>query len=94
MDSRQVNASNGMIHYRGESVAIFTALGHWNVGLSPRPDGLVEVWFAKLLIGHLDPKTSSFSAITPPTPLPTATRQASFWPSPLRSEAQKDASLT
>ena len=33
MDSRQVNASNGMIHYRGEAVAISTALGHWNVGL-------------------------------------------------------------
>ena len=37
----------------------------WSVGLSPREDGLVEVWFSKLLLGHLDPTTASFQAARP-----------------------------
>jgi putative transposase len=55
----------GTIRYEGEFIAISVALQGWSVGLSPRPDGLIEVWFAELLVGHLDPKTSSFSAVRP-----------------------------
>jgi transposase InsO family protein len=55
----------GTIRYEGEFIAISVALRGWSVGLSPRPDGLIEVWFAELLVGHLDPKTSSFSAVRP-----------------------------
>ncbi len=55
----------GTIRYEGEFIAISIALRGWSVGLSPRPDGLIEVWFAELLVGHLDPKTSSFSAVRP-----------------------------
>lgn len=53
----------GTIRYEGEFIAISVALRGWSVGLSPRADGLIEVWFAELLVGHLDPKTSSFSAV-------------------------------
>jgi len=94
METRRVPKS-GNIGYMGAYIQISTALVGWNVGLNPREDGLVEVWFAKLLIGHIDPSTASFKAITPPkkTP-PSRGGAASFWPSPLRSEDQKDAQLT
>jgi transposase InsO family protein len=63
MESRSVQAM-GTIRYQGEHVAISRALGGWNVGLAPQHNGLqVEVWFAKLLIGHIDPQTSSFLPI-------------------------------
>lgn len=64
MSARRVH-SRGWISYEGEMIGVSTALGGWSVGLSPRPDGLVEVWFANLLVGHVDPKTSSFSAVRP-----------------------------
>ncbi|MDB6056447.1 MAG: hypothetical protein JWO95_291, partial [Verrucomicrobiales bacterium] len=35
-------------------------LDGWSVGLKPRPDGLIEIWFSKLLLGHLDPHTFGF----------------------------------
>lgn len=63
MDSRKVKPSNGQIVYRGEALTVSTALGGWEVGLAPRVDGLVEVWFGNLLIGHVDPRTSSFAAV-------------------------------
>lgn len=91
MATRQVNASNGMISYGGDSIVISAALGGWNVGLCPRHDGCVEVWFSKLLIGHLDTKTASFTPILPPTRQHRRADTASFWPSPLRSEDPKDA---
>lgn len=64
MDVRRVQKT-GKIRYEGEFIAISVALRGWSVGLSPRPDGLIEVWFAELLVGHLDPKTSGFSAVRP-----------------------------
>jgi len=91
METRRVNPKTGVIGYRGDYIGISTALGNWNVGLSPRKDGLVEVWFGKLLLGHIDPKTASFQPIKVPIRQPTSSPQASFWPSTLRSEAQKDA---
>lgn len=64
MAARRVQKT-GTIRYEGEIIGISVALQGWSVGLSPRPDGLIEVWFAELLAGHLDPKTSSFSAVRP-----------------------------
>jgi putative transposase len=64
MTTRRVQKT-GTIRYEGEFIAISVALRGWSVGLSPRPDGLIEVWFAELLVGHLEPKTSSFSAVRP-----------------------------
>ena len=43
-----------------------TTLAGWSVGLNPLPEGLIEVWFAELMIGHIDPETSSFHAVRPP----------------------------
>ena len=94
METRRV-PSNGMIGYMGNYIRISTTLGGWDVGLLPLREGLVEVWFAKLLIGHIDPSTASFKAMRPPPKShPSRRGAASFWPSPLRSEGQKDAPLT
>ena len=64
MEVRRVQKT-GTIRYEGDVIGISVALRGWSVGLSPRADGLIEVWFAELLVGHLDPKTSSFSAVRP-----------------------------
>ena len=64
MATRKVRR-NGWIGFDGERIGLSTALGGCSVGLSPRPEGLTEVWFAELLVGHLAPETSSFSAIRP-----------------------------
>jgi transposase InsO family protein len=60
MQTRKVNRTTGTIWYGHEEIRISVALGGWSVGLSPRADGLTEVWFSKLLLGHLDPQTASF----------------------------------
>ena len=69
-------------------------LRHWNVGLSPCENGKVDVWFAKLLVGHIDPKAAAFQPTLPLKRSPFLASAAPFWPSPLRSAGQKDASLT
>jgi len=65
MTSRRVNKGTGQVRYAGQLYSISTVVGGWSVGLSPRPDGKVEVWFSKLLLGLLDPPTSSFTAARP-----------------------------
>ena len=62
METRRVKHKSGEICYRNEKILISAALGGWSVGLSAREDSLVEVWFSKLLLGHLDPTTASFQA--------------------------------
>jgi transposase InsO family protein len=62
METRRVNRQNGQIVYGQEQIQISTAVGGWSVGLSAREDGLREVWFSRLLLGHLDPTTASFKA--------------------------------
>ena len=62
METRRVNRTTGAIWYRHEEIDISTTLGGWSVGLSPREDDLIEVWFSKLLLGHLDSTTASFQA--------------------------------
>lgn len=93
METRTVTCV-GKIGYVGEQIAISNALRKWNVGLSPGDDGIVEVWFAKLLVGHIDPQTAAFRPTIRPKITPSRTAGASFWPSALRSEGQKDAPLT
>ena len=62
MQTRKVTHNTGEICYRKAGILISAALGGWSVGLSARTDGLLEVWFCKLLVGHLDPTTASFQA--------------------------------
>ena len=94
METRRVHPRLGWISYKADRIHISAALGNWNVGLRPRADGAVEVWFAKLLMGHIDPKTASFRPTIAPSKAHSPNGAASFWPSPLRSEGQKEASLT
>jgi len=62
METRKVRATSGVIGYRKERIMITSAIGGWSVGLSPQANGLVEVWFSKMLLGHIDPETASFKA--------------------------------
>ena len=65
METRKVHSVCGTIGFQSELIRLSTALGGWNVGLAEQSDGLVEVWFASLLLGHIDPATSSFRASVP-----------------------------
>ena len=64
MATRRVHEQHGCICHGNERIAISSALGGWSVGLCPCPDqDLQEVWFSRLLVGHLDEKTASFRPI-------------------------------
>ena len=65
METRKVTPQSGTIRFRSERIMLSTALAGWNVGLAEQQDGHVEVWFASLLLGRIDPKTSSFRASVP-----------------------------
>ena len=65
METRKVHSVCGTIGFQSELIRLSSSLGGWNVGLAEQADGLVEVWFASLLLGHIDPKTSSFRASIP-----------------------------
>jgi transposase InsO family protein len=62
METRKVREKTGEIGYRRERIMITSAIGGWTVGLSPQENGLVEVWFSKLLLGFIDPGSASFKA--------------------------------
>jgi transposase InsO family protein len=59
MDSRRVN-SVGLMRYEGGIYMISTTLGGWDVGLKPLENSSVEVYFCRLLLGHIRPQTASF----------------------------------
>jgi len=65
METRKVHPKDGTIGYRSEKIRLSAALAGWNVGLAEQPDGQVEVWFASLLLGRIDSKTSSFQPSIP-----------------------------
>ncbi len=56
-------ARDGTIKYEGVKYPISIAIRGWHVGLCPRHDDGVEVWFSKVLLGHLEPSSESFSAV-------------------------------
>jgi len=53
MTTRKVQEATGQIGYCQEKIMITTAIGGWTVGLSPQANGLVEVWFSRMLLGRL-----------------------------------------
>jgi putative transposase len=55
--------NRGAVQYQGEHYSISSALVGWSVGLSARADAAVEVWFAKLLVGHIHPETVAFTPV-------------------------------
>lgn len=71
--SRRVHRA-GKIKYEGEQIYLSTALGGWDVGLKSRGDGAVEVYFARLLLGWIEPGSGAFmpalSAVDEPTATP------------------------
>jgi putative transposase len=63
--TRKVAVGTGVIRYYQEPIFITTAISGWSVGLKPRSDGMVEVWFSTLLLGLIDLATFSFQAARP-----------------------------
>lgn len=59
MATRNVKAS-GQISWQGQELFITTSLAGWSVGLKITAQELIEVWFARLLLGWIDPTTASF----------------------------------
>jgi hypothetical protein len=54
----------GFIRYRGEVIFVSESLGGWDVGLRPRKDLNYDLYFARLLLGRLEPETAAFIPIT------------------------------
>ena len=59
---RRVNDS-GCIRWKEHSIFISQSLSAWNIGLKSTQNQGIELWFAQLLLGHLDPTTLSFERI-------------------------------
>jgi hypothetical protein len=59
MATRNVNGS-GQISWQAQQLFITTSLAGWSVGLKSTALELIEVWFARLLLGWIDPTTASF----------------------------------
>lgn len=94
METRRVHKRTGAIKYQGERIPISTALRGWSVGLIPQKDlEEIEVWFARLLVGHLDPKTSSFAPVTN-TPGQGATGSPADFATLRRPESRKPTKFT
>jgi putative transposase len=63
MATRRVK-KNGELLYEGQRIFISHALGGWDVGLSHRTDGNLEVYFSQLLLGVLEPESAAFLPVT------------------------------
>jgi putative transposase len=59
MIARRVN-QNGKINWANHQLFVSSSLAGWSVGLKPVEQGQLEVWFARLLLGWIEPKTASF----------------------------------
>jgi hypothetical protein len=59
---RRVNDS-GSIRWKDHSLFISQSLSGWNLGLKSTQNQKIQLWFAQLLLGHLDPATLSFERI-------------------------------
>ena len=59
MARRNVKAT-GYICWQGREFFITRSLAGWSVGLKISTQELIEVWFARLLLGWIDPTTVSF----------------------------------
>jgi putative transposase len=61
--SRRVNP-RGVVCFEGEHIFLSTALAGWDVGLKPRNDNSLDVYFSRLLLGRLEPQTAAFIPVT------------------------------
>jgi hypothetical protein len=62
MATRRVNQS-GLFRWKDQSLFLSQSLTGWNVGLKSTENGKIEVWFAQLLLGHIDPRSATFERI-------------------------------
>jgi transposase InsO family protein len=62
MTARRVN-HNGYIRWKDHSLFVSQSLRGWNVGFKSTQYQKIELWFAQLLLGHLDAATISFERI-------------------------------
>jgi putative transposase len=63
MSTRSVHRT-GYIAYEGQRIFLSSALGGWDVGLKTANPATLEVYFAQLLLGQLEPQTAAFFPIT------------------------------
>lgn len=65
LETRKVNHRLGTIVYRKQRIPITSSIGGWTVGLGGYEQTRQEVWFANLLLGHLDTETFAFIPTEP-----------------------------
>jgi transposase InsO family protein len=51
---------NGKLSWKNQKVFLTGSLAGWEVGLQRTEKGQLEIWFGRLLLGHLDPQEVSF----------------------------------
>ena len=59
MASRRVRSS-GKISWNNQPLSISRSLAGWDVGLKHTAEGQIEVWFARLLLGWIEPDVPNF----------------------------------
>jgi hypothetical protein len=70
MSTRKVNVT-GKIKHEGDSVFVSQALAGWDVGLSAREDGDMDLYFSRLLLGRLERETGAFVPATTSKGIPS-----------------------
>ena len=53
MATRRVS-QNGLIRWKDQRLFLSQSLTGWDVGLKSTENGPIEVWFAQLLLGHIN----------------------------------------
>ena len=51
---------NGKLSWKDQRVFLTSSLAGWQVGLQRTEKGQLEIWFGRLLLGHLDPQELDF----------------------------------
>ena len=51
---------NGKFSWKDQRVFLTSSLAGWQVGLQGTEKGQLEIWFGRLLLGHLDPQELDF----------------------------------
>jgi hypothetical protein len=59
MAARQVD-KNGSMSWQEQKLFLSRSLAGWTVGLKNRGGQFIEVWFARLLLGHVDQNNLRF----------------------------------
>jgi putative transposase len=70
MSTRKVNVA-GNIKHEGNAIFVSQALAGWDVGLSPREDGDMDLYFSRLLLGRLERETGAFVPATTSNGIPS-----------------------